>query len=218
MEGLPQDRLTEPEGREGRRFAAVVIGGSAGGIRAVTAIVAALPPNFALPVVVVLHQGAGDPTFWVEYLGRHASLPVVEAEDKLPLTRGTIHCAPADYHLLVERDGTLALSMDERVNYSRPSIDLLFASAAEAYGPALIGVVLTGANSDGARGLAEIAASGGLALVQAPVTAEWPAMPEAALRMTPQALVVPLDEIATTLTTLTRQGDSLPARIEREGR
>ena len=202
MEGLPQDRLKRWGQGRSRRFAAVVIGGSAGGISAVTAIVSALPASLPLPVVVVLHQSPGEPLGWVEYLGRHARLPVVEAEDKMPLTPGTVHCAPAGYHLLLETDGTLALSVDEKVNFSRPSIDLLFASAADAFGPALIGIVLTGANGDGARGLAEIAAGGGLAMVQSPRTAEWPAMPEAALQATPQALVVDLEEIAEKLAEL----------------
>jgi two-component system, chemotaxis family, protein-glutamate methylesterase/glutaminase len=186
----------------------VVIGGSAGGISAVTAIVAALPPELPLAVVVVLHQSPGESLGWVEYLGRQARLPVVEAEDKLPLRPGTVHCAPAGYHLLIETEGTLALSVDEKVNFARPSIDLLFASAADAFGPELIGIVLTGANADGARGLAQIAARGGQALVQSPRTAQWPTMPEAALQAAPQALVVDLDEIARALVDLTLLGDS----------
>lgn len=202
MEGLPQDRLKRPEKGRSRRFAAAVIGGSAGGINAVTTIVSALPASLPLPVVVVLHQSPGEPLGWVEYLGRHASLPVVEAEDKMPLSAGMIHCAPAGYHLLLETDGTLALSVDEKVNFTRPSIDLLFASAADAFGPALIGIVLTGANGDGARGLAEIAAAGGLVMVQSPRTAEWRVMPEAALQAAPQALVVDLEEIAEKLAEL----------------
>jgi two-component system chemotaxis response regulator CheB len=202
MEGLPQDRLNQSGQERSRRFAAAVIGGSAGGISAVTTIVSALPASLPLPVVVVLHQSPGEPLGWVEYLGRHARLPVVEAEDKMPLSAGTIHCAPAGYHLLLETDGTLALSVDEKVNFVRPSIDLLFASAADAFGPALIGIVLTGANCDGARGLAEIAAAGGLIMVQSPRTAEWPAMPAAALQAAPQALVVDLEEFAEKLAEL----------------
>jgi two-component system chemotaxis response regulator CheB len=178
------------------RFAAAVIGGSAGGISAVTTILTALPSSFPLPVVVVLHQSADQPSCWLEYLGRQARLPVTEAEDKMPVTAGTVYCAPPGYHLLMERDRTLALSVDDKVNFARPSIDLLFTSAADAYGPALIGIVLTGANNDGARGLAEIAACGGLAMVQSPRTAEWPAMPAAALQGAPQALEMDLHEIA----------------------
>ena len=196
MEGLPQARLN-------RSFGAVLIGASAGGIEALTTILPALPPSFPVPIVVVLHQHPGGGTSWPDYLGRQTGLPVVEAEDKLPLTAGTIYCAPAGYHLLLEHDGSCALSVDEKVHYSRPSIDLLFASAADAFGPALIGVILTGANADGAAGLAEIAARGGIAVVQSLQSAAWPAMPAAALQAVPQALVVTLPEIAKTLIALT---------------
>lgn len=204
MENLPQAHLNRPaSGAAAEGFAAVVIGGSAGGINAVTTIVCALPPAFPLPVVVVLHQHPGAAPAWPAYLGRRAALPVVEAEDKLPLAAGTVYCAPAGYHLLLEGDGTLALSVDEKVNFARPCIDLLFSSAADAFGPALIGIVLTGANDDGAQGLAEIAAGGGVAVVQSPRSAEWPTMPEAALRATPRALVVDLEEIAEQLVAFT---------------
>ena len=190
------------------RFAATVIGGSAGGISAVTAIVSGLPASFPLPVVLVLHQSPDQPPCWVEYLGRQARLPVTEAEDKMPLTAGTVYCAPPGYHLLMETDGSLALSVDAKVNFARPSIDLLFSSAAEAFGAALIGIVLTGANNDGARGLAEIVAGGGLAMVQSPRTAEWPTMPEAALQAVPEALVVNLEDIAITLVELICRSNS----------
>jgi len=204
MENLPQEHLTKPRpGQKLQPFAAVVIGGSAGGIDAVVNLIRALPPAFPLAVVVVLHQGPDQSPGWVEYLGSHASLPVVEAEDKMPLVSGTVHCAPPGYHLLLETDRTLALSVDEKVNFARPSIDLLFSSAADAFGSELIGVVLTGTNNDGALGLAEIAASGGLGIVQSPRSAEWPAMPEAALQAAPRAMVIDLQGIANTLVELT---------------
>jgi two-component system chemotaxis response regulator CheB len=189
------------------RFAAAVIGGSAGGICAVTTILSALPASFPLPVVVVLHQSPDQTPCWVAYLGEQAWLPVTEAEDKMPLVPGTVYCAPPAYHLLLETDGTLALSVDEKVNFARPSIDLLFSSGADAFGGALIGIVLTGANRDGASGLAEIAAAGGLAMVQSSRTAEWPTMPEAALQAVPGALVVDLEDIAKTLVRLTGRGN-----------
>lgn len=212
MENLPEERLTPPA--EGQRaFAAVVIGGSAGGINAMTSIVATLPANLPLPVIVVLHQGTDPSPGWVDHLGSRCRLPVIEAADKMPLTPGMVHCAPAGYHLLLEREGSLALSVDEKINFVRPSIDLLFSSAAEAFGPALIGIILTGANDDGARGLADIAARGGLALVQSPPTAEWPTMPEAALQATPQALTVDLDRMGETLVGLIR-GLSRPPPCE----
>jgi len=194
--------LKRSQEKRSRRLAAVVIGGSAGGISAVTAIVSALPPALGLPLVVVLHQSPGESPGWVEYLDQHASLAVVEARDKMPLSAGTIHCAPAGYHLLLETGGTLALSVDEKVNFARPSIDLLFFSAAEAFGSELIGITLTGANGDGALGLAKIAAEGGLAIVQSPRTAQWPAMPEAALRAVPQAQAIELEDIAEKLVEL----------------
>ena len=196
MEGLPQARLN-------RSFGAIVIGASAGGIAALGTILPALPATFPVPIVVVIHQHPGGSASWPEYLARQTALAVVEVEDKMPLTAGTIHCAPPGYHLLMEQDGSFALSVDEKVNYSRPSIDLLFSSAADAFGPALIGVILTGANADGAEGLAEIAARGGIAVVQSLQSSDWPAMPAAALQAVPQALVVDLAALATTLITLT---------------
>ena len=159
MESLPQARLNRP-------FGVVVIGASAGGIAALCTILPALPATFPVPVVIVLHQHPGGGASWPEYLGRQTALAVVEVEDKMPLAAGTIYCAPAGYHLLLEQDSSFALSVDEKVHFSRPSIDLLFTSAADAFGSALIGVILTGANGDGAEGLAEIAARGGIAVVQ----------------------------------------------------
>ena len=196
MEGLSQGRLS-------RSFGAVVIGASAGGIAALTTILPALPATFPVPIVVVLHQHPGGGAGWPDYLGRLTALAVVEVEDKMPLAAGTIHCAPAGYHLLMEQDGSFALSVDAKVHFSRPSIDLLFSSAADAFGPALIGVILTGANGDGAEGLAEIAARGGVAVVQSLHSAAWPTMPAAALQAVPQALVVDLEAMATTLIALT---------------
>lgn len=196
MEGLPQARLI-------RSFGAVVIGASAGGIAAISTILPALPASFPVPIVVVLHQHPGGSAGWPDYLARQTALAVVEVEDKMPLSAGTIHCAPPGYHLLMEQDGSFALSVDAKVHFSRPSIDLLFASAADAFGPALIGVILTGANGDGAEGLAEIAARGGVTVVQSLQSAAWPTMPAAALQAVPQALVVDLDAMATTLIALT---------------
>ncbi len=203
MENLPQDRLNRRIfGEHIRRFAAVVIGGSAGGVVALGTLVAALPPDFPLPIIVVLHQHPDSGHHLHEYLSTQTSLPVVEAEDKMPLTAGTIHCAPANYHLLMESDTILALSVDEKVNYARPSIDMLFFSAAEVFDSTLIGVILTGANNDGAHGLAKIAANGGLVIVQSPQSSQCPVMPVAALQAAPGALVLDLEEMATKLVEL----------------
>jgi two-component system, chemotaxis family, protein-glutamate methylesterase/glutaminase len=201
MENLPEARVRDAENK-GARLKAVAIGGSAGGISAVTTIVSGLPASFSLPVVVVLHQSPGETAYWPEYLRRHSALPVMEIEDKAPMTAGTVHCSPAGYHLLLENDCTFSLSVDEKVNFVRPSIDLFFATAAEALGEGVAGVILTGANADGAVGLRQIAECGGIAIVQSPCTAEWPVMPEAALQAVPQALVVDLGTVAEKLAEL----------------
>lgn len=165
-------------------YEAIVIGASAGGFAALTEILPRLPKALPQAVVVVqhLHPGGGD--YMVEFLSQHCPLPVKEAEDKEPIKPGVIYVAAAQYHLLIERDRSFSLSVDDKVNYSRPSIDVLFESAAVAYGPKLIGVILTGANADGAAGLAMIKACGGLAIVQDPATAEVSYMPQAALAAT----------------------------------
>lgn len=162
-------------------YDAIVIGASAGGFAALCKLLPSLPLTLPQAVVVVQHlhpQGGG---YMVEFLGQHCPLPVKEAEDKEPVLPGAIYVAPAQYHLLIEHDRSFALSVDDKVNYSRPSIDVLFASAAEAYGPRLIGLVLTGANADGADGLALIKEHGGLTVVQDPQTAEVAFMPQAAI-------------------------------------
>ncbi|HZZ71833.1 MAG TPA: chemotaxis protein CheB [Pirellulales bacterium] len=176
--------------------AAVAIGTSAGGLEALSTILPSLPPEFPLPILVVIHLSPHKDSLMAELLQAKCDLRVKEAEDKEPIVRGTVYFAPPDYHLLVEDDYRLSLSSEEAVNYSRPSVDVLFESAADAYGAGLIGVVLTGANQDGAAGLRKVQAEGGLALVQAPQSAYAPGMPEAALAACPSARVLPLGEIA----------------------
>lgn len=175
---------------------AVVIGTSAGGIQALSAILPALPPGFARPVLVVVHVPQRRANSLAELYAQKCRLPVKEAEDKEPLVPGTIYFAPAGYHLLVEQGGSAALSSDEPVNHSRPAIDVLFESAADAYGPALTAIVLTGANDDGARGLCAVCTAGGVAIVQDPATAEIATMPAAALAACPAALTMTLEDIA----------------------
>ena len=134
----------------------VVIGGSWGGTEAVGRLLADLPETFSLPVAVALHRSPGSSEeMLVKSLSRMSKLRVVEPDDKTALERGVVYVAPADYHLLVER-GSFALSVDERIQFARPSIDVLFESAADAYGAGVIGIILTGANEDGALGLARI--------------------------------------------------------------
>ena len=174
------------------RYDLVVVGASWGGLAALQAILRVLPGDFAAPMVVTQHRSArSDDTVLPMLLDANTPLTVHDAEDKDTLERGTVLIAPPDYHLLVEQ-GTVALSCDEPVAFSRPSIDVCFESAAEAYGERVAGVVLTGANADGAAGLAMIRRRGGLALIQDPATAERPEMPQAALDAVPDAEVVAL--------------------------
>jgi len=163
------------------RYKAVVIGSSAGGLEALDIIFAALPVDFALPVLVVQHLHQTDDGRFAAHLARAARLPVVEPCDKEPIEPGKIYAAPADYHMLAERDGTISLSVDGRVNWSRPSIDVLFESAALAWGPGVVAILLSGANADGARGMRAVRAAGGLTIAQDPAGAESPAMPQAAI-------------------------------------
>ena len=170
----------------------VAIGASWGGLAAVGAVLGGLPASFAAAVVVAQHRDpAGEAGMLAELLGRRTPLPVLDAEDQLELAPGRVVLAPSGYHLLVQ-DGHAELSVDEPVHHSRPSVDVLFESVAVALGPAAIGVVLTGANADGADGLAAIVARGGAALVQDPDEAERAEMPRAALAAVPTATVLPL--------------------------
>jgi two-component system chemotaxis response regulator CheB len=163
-----------------------------------------LPADFKLPAVVVQHRGKDSEGLLGDLLQDATPLEVCEAEDKSPLTAGIVYIAPANYHVLIEQ-GYLSLSIEEPVRFSRPSIDVMFASAADSYRADAIGVVLTGANEDGSRGLAQIAARGGKALVQDPKTAEIPIMPSAAIRAVPTAEVLPLDGIAARLIELSQE-------------
>lgn len=177
------------------RINAVAIGASAGAVQALLHILPSLPSTLSVPVMIVVHVPADRDNTLVPLLDGRCRITVKEAEDKEPAKSGTVYLAPSDYHMLVEKDGTLALSADEPVNYSRPAIDVLFESAADAFGASLAGIVLTGANSDGAQGLRAVAAAGGVAIVQDPASAMSPAMPEAALALCPDARVETLDGI-----------------------
>lgn len=179
---------------------AVVIGGSAGSVTALAAILPELPATFPA-VLVVVHVLPSAPSR-LPAVFSHCAMRVTEAEPGLRVERGTIYFAPSDYHLLVERDRRCALSIEPPVHFSRPSIDVLFETAAIAYGPRLAGVLLTGASRDGADGLARIHAAGGLAIVQDPKTAEADVMPRAGIAALPTATVVPLPSIARRLLAL----------------
>jgi two-component system chemotaxis response regulator CheB len=172
----------------------VVVGTSAGGLRALEAVLGALPAQFAIPIVAAAHRSRESELF-VSVIQGMISLPIREAEDKEPLTAPGVYLAPPDYHLLLEPGG-LALSVDDPVSFSRPSIDVLFESAADVYGAGVLAVLLTGANHDGSRGLARVRAAGGVAIVQDPKTAESPEMPFAAIASGAVDTVLPLGEIA----------------------
>ena len=170
------------------RVDAVVIGASAGGVEALRVVLTALPSNWRLPVFCVVHLPKD----------RHQAA----GEDKAAVEPGTLYFAPPDYHLLIDRGPSLALSADPPLFYSRPSIDVLFESAADVFGPRLLGIILTGANEDGARGLAAVRAAGGTAIVQDPTTAVAKAMPTAALCACPGASVLALEQISLLLRSL----------------
>lgn len=174
--------------REG--FDAVVIGGSAGSVEALGVLLPALPATLQAAVMVVVHLPRNRPSLLCNIFQSRCALPLREANDKEPIAPGTVYFAPPDYHLLVDAGPALALSVDAPVHFSRPSIDVLFESAADVYGAKLIGILLSGANQDGARGLAAIEARGGLAIVQDPASAGVRTMPDAAVARTTAARIL----------------------------
>jgi two-component system, chemotaxis family, protein-glutamate methylesterase/glutaminase len=180
---------------------AVVIGGSSGSVRALGEILPGLPADYP-PVLVVVHVPSNPRTMLAAVFAARCSMRVREPEAFEPFERGCIYVAPADYHMLVEVDGRCALSVGPPVNLSRPAIDVLLESAADAYGARLAGVVLTGASDDGARGLRAIRAAGGIAIVEDPATAEVETMPRAALAAVPDARVLSVRDILPTLRSL----------------
>lgn len=173
----------------------IAVGASWGGLQAMATLLEGIPQELDQPIVVAQHRSPGSERGVLEsLLQRHTSRPVSEPDDKDPIAARQVYIAPRDYHLLVERD-RFALSVDARVQYARPSIDVLLESVAEAYGARAIGIVLTGANADGAAGLAAIKRKGGVAIVQDPTTATRKTMPEAALAASQADAVLPLEEI-----------------------
>ncbi len=175
---------------------AIVIGASAGAVEALTTILPALPADYPLPVMIVVHLPASKDSIMCEVLQNKCALKVEEAEDKEPIQGGKVYLAPPDYHLLVENDGTMSLSADAPILYSRPSIDVLFETAADAYDADLIGIILSGGNNDGSQGLRAVVDAGGDAIVQNPETAYASAMPRSALEACPEAQILDLNQIA----------------------
>jgi two-component system chemotaxis response regulator CheB len=196
-----------------RAVEAVAIGASAGGVDALSVILPALPASLRVPVFVVLHQPRERPSLLVQIFAAKCRVAVCEAEDKQPVQAGTVYFAPPDYHLLVDRGPQLVLSVDDPVNYSRPSIDVLFEAAADLYGAGLLAVVLTGASADGAAGLAAVQLAGGMTVVQTPETAYAAAMPSSALARVAVDRVLSLAQIAALLSA----AELRAARPAREG-
>lgn len=178
-----------------QRYQVVVIGASAGGVAAITELLSTLSASYSLPTIIVQHLHPLQDITFVKYLDHESVLTIKEADEKETIKAGHAYFAPPNYHLLIEDDRTFSLSIDERVNYARPSIDVLFESAADVYGEKVIGVILTGANNDGAQGLRSIKECGGLTIVQDPETAEAPVMPRAAIAATQADHVLTLPQI-----------------------
>ncbi len=181
---------------ENRKFKAVVIGVSAGGTYALQVLLPDIPADFPVPVIVVQHLSAHSDGYFVNHLNSLCKVHVKEAEEKEKAQPGKIYFSPPNYHLLIEEDGTFSLSIDERVNFARPSIDVLFETASFAYGPGLVGIVLTGANTDGSKGLKQIKEYGGYTIVQNPKTAEVNSMPRAAIAATRVDKVLKIEDIS----------------------
>jgi len=189
----------------------VVVGASWGGLAALSEILGGLPGTLSVPMAVVQHRSRHVDTLLASLLQKATDLRVVDVEDKEPLEPGAVYIAPANYHMMVER-GHLSLTTDPMVRFSRPSIDVTFMSAADAYPGATLGVVLTGANDDGAAGLRHIVNRGGRAIVQDPATAESKSMPQAAKLAVPDAEVLPLGDIAGRIASITQPASNMRGR------
>lgn len=176
-------------------YRAVVIGSSAGGIKALTSVLSVLPAEFPIPIIIVQHLHPHSGSHLAHILGSKSALHVKQADEKERAVAGTAYLAPPSYHLLMEQDETFSLSLEGPVNYARPAIDVLFDCAIDTYRGHLIGIILTGANHDGSQGLKRIKEAGGYAIAQSPASAEVAAMPEAAIAATKVDKVLPLSEI-----------------------
>jgi two-component system, chemotaxis family, protein-glutamate methylesterase/glutaminase len=185
-----------------RRIDAVVMGASAGGVDALCEILPAVPVHLRAPILIVLHLRRDRASLLPSIFAAKCRRPVREPMDKDPIEPGVVYVAPPDYHMLVDAGPQVALSADGLVNFSRPSIDVLFESAADFYGERLLGIILTGANEDGAVGLAAVHRAGGVTVVQEPEGAQAPFMVVSALKRTPADFVLPLAEIASLLRAL----------------
>ncbi len=180
-------------------YKAIVIGTSAGGLHALLALIEDLPKDYGLPIIVVQHRSKDQKHLLEDVLQQRCKIKIKQVDEKEHIEKGIVYIAPPDYHLFIERDHTFSLSSDPLVSYSRPSIDVLFESAAHVYRTSLIGILLTGANSDGSAGLAAIKKYGGLTVAQSPAEALFPYMPQSAIDRGAALQVLTLAEIHTTI-------------------
>ena len=189
----------------------VVMGASFGGLHAITTILAGLPAQFSIPILVVQHIGVPEGLTLAKSLKKRLNKPIFQGEPLMEVKKGHIYIAPVEYHMMIEKDLTLSLSVDEKVNFSRPSIDVLFESAAYSFPGETIGILLTGANNDGARGLHMIKESGGITIVESPETAFSPTMPSSAISLFTPDHILSLPLIAPELCSITGDIDELRA-------
>jgi len=186
------------------RYEAIVIGVSSGGMTALKFIFSVLPAGFNLPIIIVQHINAHSDNEWIKLLNNKSNLTIKEADEKEKIENGNVYIAPANYHLLIESDKTFSLTIDEYVNFARPSIDVLFESAADAYKDKLIGIVLTGSNNDGTKGVKRIKELGGTAIIQDPETAESSIMPASAIAAIEPDYILSLEKIVQLLIKITQ--------------
>src|ERR1035437_7926258 len=177
------------------QYEAIVIGVSSGGMNAMKIIFSLLPENFRTPIIIVQHVGSHSENLWIKLLNDKSNLEIKEVDEKEKIENGKVYIAPANYHLLIERNKTFSLTIDEKVNFARPSIDVLFESAAEAYQNKLIGVILTGSNNDGTNGIKRIQECRGITISQDPETAESSSMPASAIAINQPDYILSFEEI-----------------------
>lgn len=173
----------------------LAIGGSAGSLQVIMAVLAAIDKGFGMPVLVILHRYGRLPSSLEELFASRTTMPVKEVEEKETPQAGTVYLSPADYHVLFENDGSFSLDYSERVHFSRPSIDVGFRSAAEVFGPGLVALLLSGGNADGAEGLQIVKERGGVTIVQDPASAEVPYMPQQAISRMPPDFIIPAERL-----------------------
>ncbi len=192
------------------QYEAIVIGVSSGGMNAMNILFSRLPKEFGIPIVVLQHIGPRSDNLWIKILSKKTSRIIKEAEEKEKIEKGFVYVSPPNYHLLIEKNKTFSFTIDERVNYARPSIDVLFESAAEAYESKLIGIILTGSNTDGTNGMKRIKECGGLTIAQDPETAESSYMPASAIAALKMDYILALEGISDLLIKIDKENTKTP--------